>query len=72
VSSVGQPKCLEGTEMNLLRQRVSMIVFFLFAFGIPWTTWIALRMRHLAFPEATFPSWLAQLSAAWEAWSPPT
>jgi len=40
--------------MNPQRQRVSIIVFFLVSFGIPWTTWIALRMRHVALPEATF------------------
>jgi uncharacterized protein len=28
-----------------------MLVFFLVAFGIPWATWIALKMKHVAFPE---------------------
>jgi membrane protease YdiL (CAAX protease family) len=51
---VVQPKCLEVTEMNLARRRVSVIVFFLVSFGIPWATWIALRMRHVTYPEATF------------------
>jgi membrane protease YdiL (CAAX protease family) len=43
----------EGIGMNLPRARVSMIVFFMVAFGIPWTTWIVLRMKHVAFPEGT-------------------
>ncbi len=43
----------EGTGMNLPRPWVSMSVFFLVSFGIPWATLIALRMRHVAFPEGT-------------------
>ncbi len=28
-----------------------MVVFFLIAFGIPWATWISLRMRHVVLTE---------------------
>ena len=40
--------------MNPPRPKLSMIVFFLVSFGIPWATRIALRMRHVALPEGTF------------------
>jgi len=30
-----------------------MIVFFLVAFGIPWATWIALRMKQVTFTRGT-------------------
>jgi CAAX protease family protein len=53
VSSGNQPNCLKVAEMNFSRQRVSMIVFFLVAFLIPWAASIAARMRHVAFPEGT-------------------
>jgi len=49
----------EGTGTNLSRPRVSMTVFFLVSFGIPWATWVALRMRHVAFPESTVPFMVA-------------
>jgi membrane protease YdiL (CAAX protease family) len=38
--------------MNFPRQSVSVIVFFLVAFGIPWATWIVL-LRRVAAPEIT-------------------
>ena len=41
----------ERTGTNPLRQRASMIVFLLVSFGIPWATWIALRIRHTSLAE---------------------
>ena len=40
--------------MNLSRQRVALIVFFSIAFGFPWGAMLIARIRHVAFPEATF------------------
>jgi membrane protease YdiL (CAAX protease family) len=37
--------------MNFPRQRFSVIVFFLIAFGVPWATMISASMRHVAVPE---------------------
>lgn len=37
--------------MNFPRQRLSVIVFFLIAFGVPWGTLISASMRHVAVPE---------------------
>jgi hypothetical protein len=28
-----------------------LIVFFLVSFGIPWATWIALKISHISFTE---------------------
>jgi hypothetical protein len=36
----------ESTGIGRPRPTVSMIVFFLVAFGIPWTTWIALSKNE--------------------------
>jgi membrane protease YdiL (CAAX protease family) len=41
----------EGTGVKLPRPRASMIAFFLVSFGIPWATWIALRIKHISFTE---------------------
>jgi hypothetical protein len=30
-----------------------MVIFFVIAFGIPWGTWIALRIRHVDFTTGT-------------------
>jgi uncharacterized protein len=39
--------------MSSLRPTISLIVFLLVAFVIPWSTWITLRLKHVAFPEGT-------------------
>ena len=39
--------------MNPLRPRISLIVFLLVAFVVPWSTWITLRLNHVAAPEFT-------------------
>jgi hypothetical protein len=41
----------DGTEVKPMRPRASLIVFFLVSFGIPWATWIALKISHLSFTE---------------------
>ena len=40
-----------GTEVKPMRPRASLIAFFLVSFGIPWATWIALRISHISFTE---------------------
>lgn len=37
--------------MNVSRRTASIVVFFVIAFGIPWGTWIALRIRHVSFAQ---------------------
>ena len=39
--------------MNFSRRTTSIAVFAVIAFGIPWSTWIVLRMRHVSFTEGT-------------------
>jgi membrane protease YdiL (CAAX protease family) len=40
-----------GARVKPTRPRAALIVFFLVSFGIPWATWIALRIRHTSFTE---------------------
>jgi membrane protease YdiL (CAAX protease family) len=43
----------EAGAVKMTRSRISMIVFFLVAFAIPWAGTIAARRMHVAFPEGT-------------------
>jgi membrane protease YdiL (CAAX protease family) len=44
--------------MNPPRRTVSLAIFFVIAFGIPWGTWIVLRVRHVAFTEGPPLAWM--------------
>jgi hypothetical protein len=37
--------------MSFSRRTAATVVFLTIAFGIPWGTWIALRVRHASFPQ---------------------
>jgi uncharacterized protein len=39
--------------MSFSRRTVAMVVFLIIAFGIPWGTWITLRVRHASFTQGT-------------------
>jgi membrane protease YdiL (CAAX protease family) len=39
--------------MSLSRRNTAMVVFFVLAFGIPWGTWGALRVRHVSFAQGS-------------------
>src|SRR5205809_1007578 len=46
-------------EANTLREKVSVVVFFLVAFGVPWTTMLIVMARHIAFSELSAPFMLS-------------
>lgn len=58
--------------MSPQRRTISIVVFLLVACVIPWSTWITLRLKHVAAPENTLAFMASAASVVWEAWWPPT
>ena len=45
--------------MTISRSRLSLVLFFVLGFGIPWAAGITAELRHVTFPEATLPFMIA-------------
>lgn len=46
---------ITSTEANPRRGKAAAVVFFLVAFGVPWTTMLIVMTRHIAFSELSVP-----------------
>jgi membrane protease YdiL (CAAX protease family) len=59
MNSQGSDAISTSTEANTLRGKASVVVFFLVAFGVPWTTMLIVIARHIAFSELSAPFMLS-------------